>query len=388
MVFDEVQADLEAEGYEVQPFVLPACAVNAPHRRDRVWFVAYSESRRINRINGNDTGKTGQNRRRNDEFNGSSQRLTFNPNNQGGTAGFGGIQKEDGEIPEWDNDAKFGNAGAGVTTNPANQGRKEREPNNGRTDSKEDSAGLDDRLERFGSERIVADTNGSKRCKRRLHTPEPEKTERHFSPCNARSYQRPTWDNFPTQRPVRLRDDGVSSKLLIFVVNELYAKISNTSKENRIENLSEVWAKIQSPEVWEQIRRFYSLESKALLLKTMQLYSPGYIPQNNISPFGEELCKPILQHLRKYGEFRRSPQGQELQKQRTAKFGNALSFLPHEIALAARRFETAIAKFETWHRNESIKAYGNAIVPQVAYQIFKAINQMQNEEPPAIPPHQ
>ena len=42
LVFEEVQADLEAEGYEVQPFVLPACAVNAPHRRDRVWFVAYS----------------------------------------------------------------------------------------------------------------------------------------------------------------------------------------------------------------------------------------------------------------------------------------------------------------------------------------------------------
>jgi len=42
LVFEEVQADLEAEGYEVQPYVLPACAVNAPHRRDRVWFVAYS----------------------------------------------------------------------------------------------------------------------------------------------------------------------------------------------------------------------------------------------------------------------------------------------------------------------------------------------------------
>lgn len=42
MVFDEVQADLEAEGYEVLPFLLPACAVNAPHRRDRIWFIAYS----------------------------------------------------------------------------------------------------------------------------------------------------------------------------------------------------------------------------------------------------------------------------------------------------------------------------------------------------------
>jgi len=42
MVFEEVQADLEAEGYEVQPYVLPAAAVGAPHRRDRVWFVAYA----------------------------------------------------------------------------------------------------------------------------------------------------------------------------------------------------------------------------------------------------------------------------------------------------------------------------------------------------------
>ena len=41
MVFDQVQADLEAEGYEVLPFLLPACAVNAPHRRDRIWIVAH-----------------------------------------------------------------------------------------------------------------------------------------------------------------------------------------------------------------------------------------------------------------------------------------------------------------------------------------------------------
>ena len=42
VVFDEVQTDLENEGYEVWSFVLPACAVNAPHRRDRVWIVAHA----------------------------------------------------------------------------------------------------------------------------------------------------------------------------------------------------------------------------------------------------------------------------------------------------------------------------------------------------------
>ncbi len=40
LVFEEVCAELEGEGYEVQPFTIPACAKNAPHRRDRVWFVA------------------------------------------------------------------------------------------------------------------------------------------------------------------------------------------------------------------------------------------------------------------------------------------------------------------------------------------------------------
>lgn len=42
LVFDEVQADLEAEGYEVLPFLLPACGVGAPHERYRIWFVAYA----------------------------------------------------------------------------------------------------------------------------------------------------------------------------------------------------------------------------------------------------------------------------------------------------------------------------------------------------------
>jgi DNA (cytosine-5)-methyltransferase 1 len=40
LVFDEVHTDLESEGYAVQAVVIPAAAVNAPHGRDRVWFVA------------------------------------------------------------------------------------------------------------------------------------------------------------------------------------------------------------------------------------------------------------------------------------------------------------------------------------------------------------
>jgi DNA (cytosine-5)-methyltransferase 1 len=42
MALDIVQADLESEGYAVQAFVLPACAVGAPHIRERCFVVAHS----------------------------------------------------------------------------------------------------------------------------------------------------------------------------------------------------------------------------------------------------------------------------------------------------------------------------------------------------------
>ena len=41
---DEVLSDLEAIGYATRPFVVPACAVNAPHKRNRVWIIAHADS--------------------------------------------------------------------------------------------------------------------------------------------------------------------------------------------------------------------------------------------------------------------------------------------------------------------------------------------------------
>lgn len=43
MAFQRTKTDLESEGYEVQPCIIPACGVNAPHKRDRVWIVGYTE---------------------------------------------------------------------------------------------------------------------------------------------------------------------------------------------------------------------------------------------------------------------------------------------------------------------------------------------------------
>jgi len=44
MALDQVLADLEMAGYSCQAVIIPACALNAPHRRDRIWILAHAIS--------------------------------------------------------------------------------------------------------------------------------------------------------------------------------------------------------------------------------------------------------------------------------------------------------------------------------------------------------
>lgn len=50
-VVETICGDLEREGYSVQPFIIPACAVGAPHRRDRIWFVAQNNDVSYSNVN-------------------------------------------------------------------------------------------------------------------------------------------------------------------------------------------------------------------------------------------------------------------------------------------------------------------------------------------------
>jgi len=43
MGLDDVLSDLEGQGYAARTFVIPACAVAAPHRRDRVWIIGHAD---------------------------------------------------------------------------------------------------------------------------------------------------------------------------------------------------------------------------------------------------------------------------------------------------------------------------------------------------------
>jgi len=62
LALDEVLASLETKGYEVFTIIIPACGVNAWHRRERVCIMAYFTGKRngINRASKNATTISGQ----------------------------------------------------------------------------------------------------------------------------------------------------------------------------------------------------------------------------------------------------------------------------------------------------------------------------------------
>lgn len=66
LVFEEVCAELEGIGYEVQPILLPASGIGAPHHRMRVWFVAYANGNE-SQSNAGANAKETSNLRREDE---------------------------------------------------------------------------------------------------------------------------------------------------------------------------------------------------------------------------------------------------------------------------------------------------------------------------------
>lgn len=64
MGLDSVLDDLENAGYKTETFIIPACAVGAPHERKRVWVVANSTGFGISRKLGAGEGEAKENARK------------------------------------------------------------------------------------------------------------------------------------------------------------------------------------------------------------------------------------------------------------------------------------------------------------------------------------
>ncbi|MDR1525962.1 MAG: DNA cytosine methyltransferase [Tannerella sp.] len=176
-VIETICGDLEREGYSVHPVIIPACAVEAPHRRDRIFFISHR--------------------------------------GESGTGAFADADSNDAERYRH-----------GETYCP-----------DGETESKRIVAGVGRAFD-FGGERIAADTNGKRPpgrnkyikqiaeapgnaetggfCSNRI-APHPDGSRRLQDDENKQTGQLeqniPNWRNFPTQSPVCNRNDGFPGRL-------------------------------------------------------------------------------------------------------------------------------------------------------------------------------
>jgi DNA (cytosine-5)-methyltransferase 1 len=166
MVFNEVCDDLEREGYEVQPFLIPAAGVNAPHQRQRIWFIAYS----------NNKGRSGEPRE---------------------------VQKENGKISKRNNNAEPCNSSDGNVANTESirssfrkLGESEKRQ---QIQTRSNIDGFNDLENATNSEDI--------RSKYALENGELEGGR------SWQSYKRNFWDSFPSKSPVCGGDDGLPREL-------------------------------------------------------------------------------------------------------------------------------------------------------------------------------
>ena len=186
LVFDEVQSDLEAAGYEVQPFILPACGVNAPHKRERVWFVAHRTGELQQR---NEARECGNKRRENVQ----QEYREANPV-QSGTMGENGITTHSASKQgEWHG---LEQCEVGEQEQIEFGGNNSRMDNGG-IDAHPDNEGLEGVEKQRGIERGRA------------------QRKKYFT-----GFFQSAWENFPTQYPVCGRNDGVPSGLVGITVSK------------------------------------------------------------------------------------------------------------------------------------------------------------------------
>ncbi len=210
LVFHEVQTDLETAGYEVFPYVLPACAVNAPHRRDRVWFIA-------RRVFANPNGNG---------LNGSNGKYEVNAS-EGGINAFSNINESNGNgnvadtLPIRLQQCKNGEEVGG---RQGEMGRERSESTNaietnGEIQNATNTNGIGGGNE-WGNNGESNEFNEDGKTKTFLHPNGSIGKGQHIGQTGKREFNRPNsrtrinnFQDFPTQSPICGGNDGLSKSL-------------------------------------------------------------------------------------------------------------------------------------------------------------------------------
>lgn len=343
MVFESVCAGLENEGYEVQSFIISACAVGAPHRRDRVWIVAHSK--RAKCISFRNT------RRRRDGFADHNRVAADSQSEQAQPAKPGRFYAEPGgKNSNGRNPDKFhGNHGGHGSSKISQFESPEIFASNHDTDSY---------YERFQGRGELEQQN-------------PERATKAGMRYDIAGFDRTAWDEPWLEAATRLC--GIFNGLSEWMDRNggLNAKTSNAITG---QDMPCLWGGFQSESLQWCFGRFNTIHEKEKLFTVLWQYFRESNRQDNL-PFESATTQEAYMRNVWISEKSGIPSHRwQYQEQYAKEHSGSLSSLSHEIALETEK----IWKDYSASRSKRLKALGNAIVPQVAEAIMRAIKEVES----------
>ena len=339
---DKICADLEAEGYSVQPIVIPACAIGAPHRRDRVWIVARKIPTTPSHPNSSNDS------RRPEEIQGKSQKERLSERNDIRKPGFTSDVLGHVAHTQCDGYSSQGYGNQRARAKKSKEGQDRPQP----------------RSRRHGSGTTPSYAHGT-RQRRRKNKQEP------FTECSRTP-------NLGTHRSKRLASHSLQHRSHE-VHQDHQSQFPDGARTNSLggqrsssHSYSNGGKALQASKGLERTGRKRDVQPKERStspewtdrLSRLQRHDADTISERlegMHQSWGEEsqrqcLWRDLARHCEE-GNWRQFPTQSPVCR------GN--DGIPFDV-------DSLTISFPKW-RQESIKAYGNAWVPQVAYEIFRAI---------------
>lgn len=455
-VVETICKDLEREGYSVQPLLIPACAVGAPHRRDRVWFIAHCADSRTEDVRREredkvlsdgiapDTnGKRCNNRSDNwkerpfyydwkryseegqSEWNKRKCGTCKNSSTTSDSQCSGSGQIHEKVQPEEPNgDSTDRNGYEWDATNSNSEKLQEWLKTGRRSNEAENRARMDNGIERFGSLRY-APYSYNKRLQGCINFGSVGKEKKKSSHEQFSGSLFPDWQNFPTQSPVCRGNDGLPMPNNIVAFFEERNRmdrdyiIYNSLKSGKLH------ANYETGEIYSTSIRGHEGKHVALkgsicngyivhtisfngIKKQCRAHQIVWISANGL--YDKE--KYQIDHINRdrkdnrISNLRLVTRKENIANQKRTDT-NILSIedrlkvcelfyighmkmrdIAEDFGVSKSTIFNIVHKFDvddltipfTKWRQESVKGYGNAIVPQVILEIFKAIEEIEQLE--------